>query len=85
MVIQTQLAIETVCNNQAWQSVETILVQPVGGGCVNKVVWWARVFIPKSAEEQLRVYKLFHAPQRYKSGTCLTICTNINLFVLQDG
>ena len=35
MVIQTQLAIETI---QACQSIEVILVQPVGGGCVNKVV-----------------------------------------------
>ena len=29
---------ETVCKNQLWQSVEAILVQPVGRGCVNKVV-----------------------------------------------
>ena len=63
MVIQIQLAIEIVCNNQASKSVEVILVRPVGGSCVNKVV--VRQRLHTFTEEELRVYKLFHAPQRY--------------------
>ena len=84
MVIQIQLAIETVSNNQASQSVEVILVQPVGGGCLNEVVVGQRLHT--FTEEELRVYKLFHAPQRYLLCVwCMCYMYNINLFVLRDG
>ena len=49
--------IEIACNNQACQSLEAILVQPMGGGCVNKVVVGQHLYtFIKNAdgEEELR-------------------------------